>query len=150
MSYYDGSLLKGGAYLTKRFLVAAPHSAPVPNEPLIIYMINTMSNEEMIDSDDQSDNPSAFFQAISSSKDINTIMKQAVYNADTKPAPAWQLAILKRNLMLVKLFIDAGLRIGQLEGGMDIFRNFVYGNDRAMTQVLLEDPSIVQELNRKR
>jgi len=104
----------------------------------------------MIDSDDQSDNPSAFFQAISSSKDINTIMKQAVYNADTKPAPAWQLAILKRNLMLVKLFIDAGLRIGQLEGGMDIFRNFVYGNDRAMTQVLLEDPSIVQELNRKR
>ena len=77
-------------------------------------------------------------------------MQQAVYNTDTKPVPAWQLAILKRNLLLVKIFIKAGLRIGQCDGGMDMFRSFVYSNDRPMTQVLLEDPSIVQELNRER
>ena len=116
-----------------------------------------MSDESTLESDDQTNSPKAFFQAIASSKFINTIMNQAVYttenislkyNTDTKFVPAWQLAIIKRNFPLIKIFIEAGLRISECDGGMDIFRNFVYCNDEPMTKVLLRDPSIVQELNR--
>jgi len=76
-------------------------------------------------------------------------MHQALYNEDVQVI-AWQLAIVKRNMKLVQIFTDAGLRIGQLDGGMDIFKNCVHKNDRAMTQVLLEDPSVIKELGTNR
>lgn len=131
-------------------LVVAPHSAPVPCEPLIIYMINTMSDERMdIESEDQDTNPNAFFQELSKSTKIDTIMQQTVLN-ENKPVPAWQLAIIKRNILLVKTFINVGLRMGKLQDGMNIFRSFVYSNDALMVKTMLQDPSIIQELNKKR
>ena len=129
--------------------MCAPHSAPVPEEPLIIYMINTMTDEQVDTLYDSVDNPNAFFQAVMQSKAKSRIMQQSLVQ-ESMSIPAWHLAILKRNVVLLKMFFTNGLRIAKETAAMDIFRCLVYKNDTVMVECLLNDPSIILELNKQR